>query len=77
MTVGECLIPIEDIIDNTDIFSDAQQCQEYCHGTTTCEVFRFDGKHCTLLTKDYRKDCQISAGGYVSRTSKICKPIRV
>lgn len=65
VTVGACTLDGKDIIQNVDIFTDVEDCQFYCNGLTNCELFRFDGQTCTLLTKDYRKDCQIFAGPYV------------
>merc|ERR1711944_23976 len=64
ITVGECLAPVADIIQTIDIFREVQDCQFYCGALTSCELFRFNGTHCTLLTKDYRKDCQIFAGRF-------------
>ena len=80
VTVGECVTQIEDTIPfyiSPDISFDARDCQSLCHATTNCEVFRFNGTHCTLLTKDYRKDCQISAGLYVSWNDKIYEQVKV
>jgi len=65
VTVGECLIPPEDVIQTVKIpdFT-VQDCQFYCNALTNCELFRFDGENCTVMTKDYRKDCQVLAGPF-------------
>jgi len=64
VTVGECTIPDNDIIITVGVLNDVQDCQSYCEEFEHCKFFKFDGQHCTLLRKDYRKDCQIFAGGY-------------
>jgi len=64
VTVGECTPGEEDEIQTVDIFTDVRDCQFYCGALTNCELFRFNGTHCTLLTKDYRKDCQVVAGPF-------------
>merc|ERR1711862_66842 len=64
VTVGECLIPPEDVIQTVNIFTEVQDCQFYCNALTNCELFRFDGQNCTIMTKDYRKDCQVVAGPF-------------
>jgi len=70
VTVGECLIPPEDVIQTVDIFTEVEDCQFYCNALTNCELFRFDGQNCTIMTKDYRKDCQIVAGPFDKLISK-------
>jgi len=66
VTVGECSPDEADLITWTGIFTDVRDCQFYCGALTNCELFRFDEetKNCTLLTKDYRKDCQVVAGPF-------------
>jgi len=64
VTVGECLIPPEDVIQTIDIFTEVEDCQFYCNALTNCELFRFDGQNCTIMTKDYRKDCQVVAAPF-------------
>jgi len=64
VTVGECSPDEADFILTVDIFTDVRDCQFYCGALTNCELFRFDGQNCTLLTKDYRKDCQVVAGPF-------------
>jgi len=70
VTVGECVIPTEDVILVEDLFTEVQQCQFYCNALTNCELFRFDGQNCTLMTKDYRKDCQVVAGPFDKQIDK-------
>jgi len=71
VTVGECLIPPEDVIQTIpNLFTEVQDCQFYCNALTNCELFRFDGQNCTLMTKDYRKDCQVLAGPYDKQIDK-------
>ena len=69
VTVGECKVDPFDVITTVDIFEKAEDCQFYCNALTNCELFRFNGTECTLLTKDYRKDCQVVAGPFVSKPS--------
>jgi len=64
VTVGECLIPPEDVIQTINIFTEVEDCQFYCNALTNCELFRFDGQNCTIMTKDYRKDCQVVAAPF-------------
>jgi len=70
VTVGECLIPPEDVIQTVNIFTEVQDCQFYCNALTNCELFRFDGQNCTVMTKDYRKDCQVVAGPFDKQIDK-------
>merc|ERR1712055_1086884 len=64
VTVGYCMVPFDDVIQNVNLFTDVRDCQFYCNALTNCELFRFNGTECTLLTKDYRKDCQKVAGPF-------------
>merc|ERR1712212_829425 len=64
VTVGDCVVPFDDVIQNVNLFTDVRDCQFYCNALTNCELFRFNGTECTLLTKDYRKDCQKVAGPF-------------
>ena len=66
VTVGQCTVDPFDVIQTVTIFTDVRDCQFYCNALTNCELFRFNGTECTLLTKDYRKDCQEVAGPFVS-----------
>ena len=67
VTVGSCQIDFDDVIQNIpDLFTELSQCQFYCEGLTNCDLFRFNGTMCTVLTKDYRKDCKTVAGPFVS-----------
>jgi len=70
VTVGECKVDPFDVITTTDIFTDVGDCQFYCSALTNCELFRFNGTECTLLTRDYRKDCQVVAGPYDKKIDK-------
>lgn len=64
VTVGDCTINLDEIIQEVTIFKDVDDCQHYCHGLVDCVLFRFDGKSCTLLHNDYRKDCHVAGGPY-------------
>ena len=66
VTVGSCSFDANSIIQVVDIFTEVDQCQYYCTALDNCAVFRFDGTKCQLLTKDYRKDCKITGGPFVS-----------
>jgi len=70
VTVGECFVDPFDVIQTVEIFDDVRDCQFYCNALTNCELFRFNGTECTLLTKDYRKDCQVVAGPFDKKIDK-------
>ena len=64
VTVGNCSINEDDIIDEDGEFTDLEQCQQYCLETSDCIIFRFDGEICTLLKADYRTDCDVIGGPF-------------
>lgn len=70
VTVGGCTVDPFDVIQTVDIFTDVRDCQFYCNALTNCALFRFNGTECTLLTKDYRKDCQVVAGPFDKQIDK-------
>ena len=64
VTVGDCSINWDDVIDEIDTALDFEQCQESCFETHDCAIFRFDGENCILFRKDYREDCHVIGGPF-------------
>ena len=61
-TVSGCSLREEDVIETVTLSIDEALCQDLCFQSTNCAVFHHTKDNCTLLTEDYRQDCQ-NAGG--------------
>ena len=76
VTVGDCQLLDEYVIETLSIGISADLCQDICQQKTNCVVFQHSAENCTLLTKDYRQDCGTSGGPTVSNMGKIlCQTI--
>ena len=64
MTVGDCYINWDDVVDEANTISDFEQCQQFCFESHECAIFRFDGKNCTLFRTDYRENCHVIGGPF-------------
>jgi len=64
ITVGECLIDPNEVIEEVDTFTDVEECQQYCYDNVDCRFFRFDPNNCILFKNDYRMGCQVKGGPY-------------
>ena len=73
ITFGGCLLRRSSIIKN-GTQADAVTCQEACRYQIGCEFFRYSDQFnskCTLLSDDYRMDCDIIGG------SLVCTQLRI
>ena len=66
VTVGDCQLLDEYVIETLSIGISADLCQDICQQKTNCVVFQHSAETCTLLTEDYRQDCGTSGGPTVS-----------
>ena len=71
VTVGDCQLLDEYVIETLSIGISADLCQDICQQKTNCVVFQHSAETCTLLTEDYRQDCGTSGGPTVSNIGKI------
>merc|ERR1711971_735239 len=62
VTVGDCQLLDEYVIETLSIGISADLCQDICQQKTNCVVFQHSAENCTLLTEDYRQDCGTSGG---------------
>ena len=65
VTLGDCTINPDFIIQEVSGIP-LEACQEACEIYANCEIFRFDGTNCMLLSYDYRQECRNSAAPVVS-----------
>ena len=76
VTVGDCQLLDEYVIETLSIGISADLCQDICQQKTNCVVFQHSAENCTLLTEDYRQDCGTSGGPTVSNMGKmLCQTI--
>ena len=66
VTVGDCSLDEEYVIDVLTLPISAEQCQFYCNTLTDCVVFQHNSENCTLLKEDYRQSCKSSGGPAVN-----------
>ena len=71
VTVGDCQLLDEYVIETLSIGISADLCQDICQQKTNCVVFQHSAENCTLLTEDYRQDCGTSGGPTVSNIGKL------
>ena len=71
VTVGDCQLLDEYVIETLSIGISADLCQDICQQKTNCVVFQHSAENCTLLTEDYRQDCGTSGGPTVSDMGKM------
>ena len=72
ITFGACTLDRSSIIKN-GTQADAVTCQETCRNHDGCQFFRFSDQFnskCTLLSKEYRRSCDIIGGSLVCNLSK-------
>jgi len=70
-TVSGCSLREEDVIETVTLSIDEALCQDLCFQSTNCAVFHHTKDNCTLLTEDYRQDCQ-NAGGLPENSIDAC-----
>ena len=65
VTLGDCDLDPQFIIREISGIP-LEDCQGVCLTYADCEIFRFNGTNCVLLTYDYRQECPSSAAPVVS-----------
>ena len=63
-TIKDCNIRPSDIIDILPAI-DPGNCQAFCIDFSNCDTFQYRDNSCTLLSSDYRQECQFNAGPMV------------
>ena len=66
ITVGDCQLKEEFVIETIVLPISAELCQELCYESSNCAVFQHSAENCTLLREDYRQDCETAGGPSVS-----------
>ena len=67
ITVGDCPLKEEFVIETIVLPISAELCQELCYESSNCAVFQHSAENCTLLREDYRQDCETAGGPSVSK----------
>merc|ERR1712198_213984 len=62
VTVGECSLPVLNLIFTEFTVTSVQNCQNFCENHANCMFFRFDGHNCSGLATEYQRNCNVKAG---------------